>query len=153
MTNESPDRSERRGQTREVIDKLLRERRELLALLFDSSSADPVASVVERERLREFCQILVDYMAAGHFGLYHRITAGRERRQSVVRIAETLYPRIAETTEVAVDFNDKYAIADNDTIAASLAADLSLLGEYLATRIDLEDRIIGAMVGESQPVG
>ncbi|MGD9000364.1 MAG: Rsd/AlgQ family anti-sigma factor, partial [Granulosicoccaceae bacterium] len=58
-----------------------------------------------RERLDEFCQILVDYLAIGHFGLYQRIINGEERRDNVRELARKLYPDIANTTETALDFN------------------------------------------------
>ena len=42
--------------------------------------------------------MLVDYSAFGHFEIYERIVAGRERRGQVVEIAREVYPRIAEAS-------------------------------------------------------
>jgi len=95
-----------------------------------------------QELLQKFCQVLVDYIAAGHFSLYERVVNGTERRQQVSGLAEKLYPRIAKSTEVALDFNDKYDCNDKCEISASLSDDLSRLGEELAARIELEDRLI-----------
>ena len=70
-------------------------------------------------------------------------------RQQVLRariseLAEKLYPRISETTEAALDFNDKYD-CDESEISEDLGNDLSRLGEELAVRVELEDQLLSAM--------
>jgi regulator of sigma D len=62
-------------------------------------------------------------------------------------MADRIYPRIVETTDVILRFNDKYESMSLDNSVEFLAADLSNLGECLADRIQLEDRIITAMNG------
>jgi len=99
------------------------------------------------EALQDFTQMLVDYVAAGHFNLYHRIVTGRERRQAVAQAARQVYERIAKTTDAAMEFNDRYGGEWNFHLLDKLAEDLSMLGEQLATRVELEDRIITAMLG------
>jgi regulator of sigma D len=59
-----------------------------------------------------------------------------------VALANALYPRISETTDVALDFNDKYAEAAQDNILANFDTDLSKLGEVLELRFELEDELI-----------
>jgi len=141
MTTNGKSVVERRDQTRSLIEKLLTERRELLALLFYGSPPDSAAGAMERDRLKEFCQILVDYIAAGHFGLYQRISEGNERRASVLTVAEQVYPRIESITHAAVCFSDQCE-ANNYEITDELTRTLSGLAEDLSTRFDLEDRII-----------
>ncbi len=100
---------------------------------------EPLEQILDR-----FCQVLIDYISLGHFGIYRRIIEGTERRRSVIEAAERFYPRIAEATEVALKFNDQYEnaqLTDHDV----LRRELSKLGEALATRIELEDRLIDAM--------
>jgi regulator of sigma D len=63
----------------------------------------------------------------------------------VVEVAREVYPRIAEATEVAVEFNDKYDASDHTLDLHELDSDLSRLGEELAVRIEMEDRIIQAL--------
>lgn len=137
--------NERRSKTRDVIDRLLAERRELLSLLFDSSSSDPVASVIERERLRDFCEILVDYIAAGHFGLYQRLSEGTERRAAVLEVADRVFPLIQSSTETAVEFSD-YCEANGYQRTDEIMTRLSGLAEDLSGRFELEDQIIEAMI-------
>lgn len=139
----------RRQGSREVIDKLLAERQRVLVLMCEVLGLKPFnAGKPVKDLLGEFNSVLVDYIAAGHFGLYQRIVEGTERRQAVVATAGKVYSRIAASTDAAVDFNDKYGGEWNFHFMDSLADDLSQLGEKLATRIEMEDQIIDAMLGE-----
>ena len=139
-------REERRSGTQNTIEKLVAERTEMLALFCRVAGADPYSNgnnhkAPARELLQEFLQVLVDYLAAGHFSLYERIANGSERRRGIAELAQQLYPRIAETTQKALDFNDGYD-GSNVVLGMSFHDDLSKLGELLATRIDLEDKLI-----------
>jgi regulator of sigma D len=145
MTITGNSGTDRRNRTREVIDKLLEERRELLALLFDSSSFDPVESVIERERLKKFCEILVDYIAAGHFGLYQRLSDGTERRAAVQEVAVRVFPLIKTITDNAVAFSDRCA-ANNYQRTDEIMTQLSSLAEDLSVRFELEDQLIDVMI-------
>ncbi len=141
--------SERRRGTHDSITKMVQERAAVLALYWRLAGIGPYADAGEREPaqklLQEFCQLLVDYIAAGHFSLYERIVNGTERRREVASLAQELYPRIADTTTAALDFNDKYDSNDPLAIGESFKADLSRLGEELAVRIDLEDKLIARL--------
>lgn len=138
---------ERRQQTSDIIDELLGERRRMWALYCSVAGLEPFTRHQSVENsLKEFCQILMDYISLGHFGIYRRITEGGERRKKVLEVVEQTYPRITESTEYAVGFNDKYEKMERDRLTDHLAADLSLLGEKLAARIDLEDRLIASLI-------
>lgn len=142
----SQDTRERRSGTQDIIAKLTAERTETLVLFCRVAGLEPYTTDKPvQDLLPEFCQVLVDYIAAGHFALYERILKGQERRQTVIRLAEELYPRIAETTDIAVDFNDKYDCEDHCEVLDSLSQDLSRLGEALATRAEIEDKLISAL--------
>jgi regulator of sigma D len=87
----------------------------------------------------------MDYMAFGHFEIYERIAHGDEKRTDVIKVAEKVYDRVVEATEYAVAFNDKYDSTkkySND----QLEKDLSILGEELAIRVEMEDKLVAAMV-------
>lgn len=137
-----------RSGTRQLIDDMLTQRTRMLKLLWELSQQDlKHADDAIRETLDDFLTVLVDYIAAGHFGLYERIAMGSERRTPVVETAREIYPRIADTTVAAVEFNERYGNADIKHMAARLPRDLSTLGEEVTTRIELEDRLIQAMLG------
>lgn len=146
--------SDRRQRTRQLIDKMLAQREQLMALLCQVSGVEPFATEKPLPQLlEEFCQVLVDYIASGHFGLYERIAVGTERRKAVVKLAQQSYAKIVDTTQVALDFNEKYDdLKDRDDLEI-LQPDLWRLGEELATRIELEDKLIESLLGsEGQPV-
>ena len=138
--------SDRRTSSRETMRRLLLERRDMLVLFCRVAGLDPFPRNPKvQEVLQEFCQVLVDYVAAAHFSLYERIINGTERRQAVLTLAHDLYPRIEVCTETAIVFNDKYDCSDECHDIVHLHTDLSELGEALAVRIELEDRLIEAM--------
>lgn len=138
---------ERRKRSADLVDKLRNERTEMLVLFCRVAGLEPYSTHEPAGgMLQEFCQVLVDYVAAGHFALYERIVNQRERRAALVKLAENVYPQIADTTDAALAFNETYAGAvAAGAIPDSLWGDLSRLGEALAQRIELEDRLINAL--------
>lgn len=141
--------NERRRGTRDSVAKMVAERTQVLALYWRLAGIDSFADEQRdpaQKLLQEFCQLLVDYIAAGHFSLYERIVNGTERRREIATVAQDLYPRIANTTTAALDFNDKYDSSDRWEITESFKSDLSRLGEELAVRIELEDKLIAQII-------
>lgn len=141
--------SDRRARSSNLIRKLVDSRTEMLALYGEligkrPFTGDPsVPSLLQR-----FCQSLVDYTAQAHFQLYRHFAENRERRVAVITVAEQIYPRVLEITQSILDFNDKYDCEDHCEILSSLRENLSILGEQLADRIELEDRLISALIGD-----
>lgn len=153
--NDSVDRqpeNDRRSRTQKEIKQLINERNEVLSLYCSLAGCDGSTGVetskIEPQILQEFCQILIDYIATGHFELYRRITEGEEKRKDIISLADTIYPRIEKSTQIAVDFNDMYdGVSDfTDKIKSTLSGNLSKLGEELATRIELEDQLIHTLL-------
>jgi regulator of sigma D len=92
--------------------------------------------------LRGFNQQLVDYTALGHFEIYERIIDGKERRGNIKMVADRVYPSISGTTQVFVEFNDKYDGVDEPESLGNLYSDLSSIGEAMAERIESEDMLL-----------
>lgn len=134
MAEENTTVKHERPRTRKVIEALLKERQDMLVLLWELSKKD-LKNVDQAivDVLDDFIEILVDYIAAGHFSLYRRIAEGKERREPVLQTAQEIYPRIAETTEIAIEFSERYEAADRSRLASHLANDLSTLGEEVTT--------------------
>ncbi|HCS65855.1 MAG TPA: sigma D regulator [Cellvibrio sp.] len=136
---------ERWGGVNEIIDRWLEERQAMLVQYCALSGLDQDLSDLQRgEKLRSFCQILVDYVSAGHFEVYDQlIKEGREFDDAeALQEASKLYDTIDTTTERLLDFNDKYLETDD---VSSLSSDLSLLGEALEVRFSTEDRLISVL--------
>jgi len=155
MSSQAPN--ERRARTRKEIKQLIEERNSMLSQYYSLAkiTEDPSIDLHNTaEMLEEFCQKLVDYMAIGHFEIYRRIEEGSERRDEIMRLAEKIMPRINDTTQVAIAFNDVYDDIPNidESAIEQLPNFLAKLGEELATRIDLEDRFINTLlVTSSKP--
>jgi regulator of sigma D len=148
MGSQYPADIDRRKQSQVKLQGLVQTRTETLSLLAELASRQPFSpEPTTEDTLRRFCQALMDYTASAHFQLYRYIADNRERRQSVLAIAEKIYPRIVETTDVILRFNDKYESMSLDKSVEFLDVDLSSLGETLAERIQLEDQVISAMGG------
>jgi len=66
---------ERWGGVSEIIDRWLEERQEMLVQYCALSGLDQAVVTDERrgEKLRGLCQILVDYVSAGHFEIYDQL--------------------------------------------------------------------------------
>jgi regulator of sigma D len=147
MKEQLSEVQERRSASQELIQHMLTERNQLLSLLLqvssDSSKDNPDQLDTD---LEEFIQVLVDYIAAGHFGLYERIAEGKERRKAVSDLAIEIYPRIEQTTQIALAFDEKYNPENENRELKNFPEDISMLGEELTTRIELEDQLIQMML-------
>lgn len=147
MAEQVQETQERRSQSNELIQHMLKERNQLLSLMLQVSEEGAEAvSVKSVADLEEFNQVLVDYIAAGHFGLYERISEGKERRRAISELAVKIYPRIEKTTQAALAFDEKYNPENNDNKLDHFQEDLSRLGEELTARIELEDQLIQLML-------
>ena len=152
--NKKDPRGERRTRANSLVKNMRKERAQLLSLLMQLSRPSPGrGSRTDPDVLREFCQVLVDYIAAGHFGLYERVASGKERRHNIAQLAAGLLPRLQQTTEVAVAFNEKYAPDAGEPDLDRLIEDLSELGEELTTRLELEDRLFSQVLGPADAPG
>ena len=146
MSIARPVNTERRQQTCQLITELQKERQEVWSLYCNVAKLKPFsANETVKNLLTQFSQLLVDYVSLGHFGVYERLLAGTERRQRVLSVAKEIYPEFSSITEAAILFNDKYEKIEELNSFDDLEQDLSALGESLAKRIDLEDRLCELM--------
>jgi regulator of sigma D len=134
---------ERWGGVSTLIDRWLQERQEVLVCfcaLGDIHNFDS-RNTVHRENLKTFCEILVDYTSAGHFEIYDQlIKEGQELQDSQgLEEGKGLLETIDGSTELILDFNDKYLETDD---LKTLSTDLSQLGEALEIRLAAEDKMI-----------
>lgn len=149
MTTDNGAVPDRRTQTQEMIGKWLRERQQMLVLYCQLAGLEPYTPEKPvKGLLKDFCQVLVDYIAFGHFEVYDRISRGQERRTRVLRVAEQVYPKVLAVTDLAGAFNDKYDTGGQLPALDELDRDLSRLGSELASRIEMEDQLVSALIGK-----
>lgn len=98
-------------------------------------------------RVSTFCQTLVDYVSAGHFEVYNElISEAREFNDGSVLTGIDLCSAIDDSTDMALEFNDKYLSNELCQRAlATLPRDMVELGNVLNLRFELEDKLISAV--------
>lgn len=142
---ENCDIKERWSGVDKLVDRWLADRQTVIVQFCALSGVHVLSGTnASRNRLQKFCQLLLDYVSAGHFEVFYELVREAESfEDGSVEIAKALIPEINGTTAKALDFNDKYAEATQAPIAW-LAKDLSALGELLEERFAFEDRLINA---------
>lgn len=137
---------ERWGGVSDIIDRWLQERQDMLVRYCDLTGTEAFdeENTDQCKQVSELCQIMMDYVSAGHFEIYEQLKReGKEfNDESALTEANTLYGQVEPTTDAVLDFNDKYQETDDLT---SLNKDLSNIGELLATRFEAEDRMIDVL--------
>lgn len=136
---------ERWGGVSEIIDRWLSERQELIVLYCSINGMGqfhddkrPVAS-----KLKELCQILVDYASTGHFEVYEQLVReGMEFDDGGIELAKSIIPKLELNTQVCLGFNDN---CESISSVLMLQNSLSELGENLEERFELEDQMIEAL--------
>ena len=130
-----------------AIDNWLDERQQLIVSYCKLASLPPFddkrTTMPAQSAVQEFCQLLVDYLSAGHFEVYERIVSecavnGTDSR----KLADSLYPKIAVSTDLALNFNDLYADHLSTRHSGAFDRELSELGQALEERFAYEDELI-----------
>lgn len=128
------------------INSWLAERQALISTYYDLSGISTFGknNLPNQTKLQQFCEQLVDYVSRGHFGIYEELALEAKVFSIQAGNLAQSYRQIEETTEVALEFNDKYDLdtLPQDLIKQDLRSDLSKLGETMALRFDLEDHLI-----------
>lgn len=146
MLDNCTTKEERWEGVQRLVNAWLMERQELVVIYCSLSgvsnfSADSDASI---QKLKLFCQILLDYVSAGHFEVYDQLLQEAEDYEDgSAELLSQLYPQIKATTDVALDFNDTYDTEEHCKQSLEVLKEkLSALGEELATRFAMEDQLI-----------
>jgi regulator of sigma D len=136
------------SQNQQLVDALREERSAVWSMYCEIADLKPHFANCEKVRpvLSRFTQLLVDYISLGHFGIYEHLLTEKQQQMSVLSYANSIYPAFSNTTAKAMRFNDAYEETRRTFNADSLATDLSALGEHLATRMELEDKLCSILL-------
>ena len=138
-----------------AIDNWLDERKQLIVSYCKLAGLPPFEkdrhTMPSQDKSIVFCQLLMDYLSAGHVEVYEQIVTqcainGRDSR----KLAESLYPKISVSTDLALEFNDKYAEHLSTRNSGAFDIELSALGQSLEERFALEDRLIETLYDKHQ---
>ncbi|MBT5004076.1 MAG: Rsd/AlgQ family anti-sigma factor [Porticoccaceae bacterium] len=132
--------------TGDIIDRWLEDRRELLAMYCELTEITDFSEAGSNhsEELKLFCEMMVDYASAGHFEIFDYLNQEGTlfKDKSGLKKGNKLIEKIQPSTELILDFNEKYLITDD---LESLVIDLASVGETLAKRFDQEDTLIDVL--------
>lgn len=138
------------GGSHNAIDNWLNERQEVLVSYCQLAGLPPFENankaLPNSGQIQSFCQLLMDYVSTGHFEVYDKIVLqSKQQNPNKKAIADELYPKISKTTDIALQFNDKYAENTNEVLN-DFDDSLSALGQFLEERFSLEDKFIEALL-------
>lgn len=129
-----------------TIEAWLKERQSLILLLcaVDGLREYTPQGTPVFVKVQAFCEVMVDYVSAGHFEIYEKLVQEAENfGDDASELVDALYPKLRQSTEMALWFNDKY---ENSEKCAEnideLTRDMSLIAESLSERFELEDKLI-----------
>ena len=110
------------------------------------------SSAPSYQKLQAFCELLVDYVSKGHFSIYQELQMEAQTFSIDQSLLEQTYPKIEITTEIALEFNDKYDVDPEQLVQviSTLTRDLSKLGEAIALRFELEDQMIDSLHNQNR---
>jgi len=137
------------GGSNALIDSWLGKRQELIVNYCQIAGLPPFESQTHclpaQDAIQEFCNRLVDYVSTGHFEVYKELVSCCETHgQASLNQVDSIIPQITDTTDMSLEFNDKYA----ESLDASLDMfdrHLSTLIEGLERRFELEDQLLSTL--------
>ncbi len=139
-----------------AINNWLQERQELIVLYCSVCGVHQQIqdSDTKIQRLKTFCQILVDYCSAGHFEVFPELLKTvTSQGEELASSANTLLGKIQDTTDISLDFNDRYETEElPPEVLEPLARHLSKLGQALEQRFDYEDQLVEILLQPSSAV-
>jgi regulator of sigma D len=146
MPNKRSDAKQQFQAVEDLLTRWLKERRAVLGKYTEivvTLDNRPDHAALE-QRQKALCELLVDYVSAGHFEVFHALLNEAESfGDDSCELAKRLIPAIGDTTEVILAYEEKYGNALGHP--EKLKRDLSALGEVLESRFVLEDRLIAGL--------
>ncbi len=138
---------DRRVNSRRIVESLVESRTKTLAQYKEVMTYYPFEiDETLKEVLEDFCESMVDYTARAHFYLYNYLEENKERRTTVLKIADSVYPKLVDNTQLLLDFHDRYSSDVTELDCEKLENCLNGVGELMAVRINLEDEVINALL-------
>jgi len=141
MLDSCQNAQERWGGVHKLIDRWLQEREELVQAFRALRDAKP--AFADKEKNRDFCAVLVDYVSAWHFEVSEQLVTEAKAfgDEKALKLAEEINPRINDITQIALAFND-HCEKGECTDTERFADKLGKLGGLLHERFELEDCLI-----------
>lgn len=146
MLTKASNPTEQWGTVDKLIRHWLKERQELIVLY---CKVDGLKELTPKDipiavKVQALCQVLIDYVSAGHFEVYDQLMKEAEEfNDDYQEMVARVIPQIQNSTTLALEFNDRYATVELcEKSMQTLARDLNALGLIMVERFDLEDQLI-----------
>ncbi|AXR08023.1 sigma D regulator [Salinimonas sediminis] len=126
-----------------IVDSWLNARQQLLIHYCQLAGLNKTSvSLPEQQQVSEFCNMLMDYLSAGHFEVYELLVSDDDEG---LGLKQRVYPLLSATTDSALKFNDDFATELSAVNSRRFDRELAALGEVLEDRFTLEDKLIQHM--------
>ena len=150
MLRRNEQAKQRWGGAHTAVDTWLHERQAMLIEYFKLAGLAPYErdnhALPAAQDISHFCGLLMDYVSAGHFEIYDQIISNSQSAPESTRaLAEEVFPLISDTTDIALDFHDKYGEVTPESELNGFDRDLSNLGEAIELRLEFEDRLLNTL--------
>jgi regulator of sigma D len=137
------------GGSNTLIDTWLGKRQELIVNYCQIAGLPPFESqgqaLPATNAIQDFCNKLVDYVSTGHFEIYKELVSCCETHgQTSLDQINNIIPQISDTTDMSLEFSDKYA-ENQDASLDLFDRHLSTLIEGLEHRFELEDQLLSTL--------
>ncbi|MEE3653019.1 MULTISPECIES: sigma D regulator [unclassified Brenneria] len=147
MLNQLQSLTELVGGNNALIDQWLQARKQLLIAYYRLVGIKPnkeTHSLLDEDALDDFCQKLVDYLSIGHFHVYERMLreAGELSEQKQAFFSQFEQALTHNTQRIMASYDSHLAAAIDHDNCIKFQQALSSVGETLAERFSLEDKVI-----------
>ncbi|MEX5623564.1 sigma D regulator, partial [Pseudomonas syringae] len=107
MLDSCQNAQERWGGVHDLIDRWLKARQDLVQSF--GALRDLKPAFADKDTNGDFCALLVDYVSAWHFEVCEQLVSEAKAfgDEKALRLAEEINPRINDSTQLALAFNDQ----------------------------------------------
>lgn len=127
-----------------LVEQWLKSRQSLMVEFFQFSQLPKslTPSLDDLLSIKSFCANLVDYVSAGHFEIYEKLTnEAKIFGDRHLGLFDSIYPDIAETTQSLISFDSEFD-SSKSLPTPQIKQFLSQIGVVLEKRFFLEDQMI-----------
>jgi len=147
MLGQAQSSAEQWDAVNNIINTWLAERQELLRIYCSLTAKETEKEFNKVEfshKLENFCEVLVDYLSAGHFEVFAELeNEARCFDARGLKLVKAIYPYLEQSTEIALWFNDRCdQLQHSNAGTEQIRSELSYLGESITDRFELEDQLI-----------
>ncbi len=133
-----------------TIDNWLMERQAVLVSFCELIGLSPQEQVEKKlpdnNEVKRFCQLLMDYISAGHFEIFKNIISQcKKNGPADAEKAKAIYPKLNTSTDFALQFNDRFSESGLQDPTNNFDQLLESLGRTLEERFVLEDQLLAML--------